>query len=198
MCVCFRSGFTFHGSPAHGPIRGEQQQQIVAVTMPLADFEHRLLAGHDVAAMPVDEHQPLEAVLNEVFQQAAQQIEIHAGRSRKRAGEIEVMVRVAQPQERREHDAVGQGLGRAADDLAQQHAVGEQRHVAAVLFQGRHRKDDGRVFGKRCHGRPRHLLQLHGRETPGGVLPGNRPGGGEKQTCRNYGPCAPARKEPIL
>ena len=41
-----------------------------------------------------------------------------------------------------EQDAVSEPLGDAADDLAQEQAVGEERHVAAVLLQGRDREDD--------------------------------------------------------
>ena len=47
-----------------------------------------------------------------------------------------------------EQDAVAEPLGGAADDLAQQQAVGEDGHVPAVLLQGRDREDDGRLRGQ--------------------------------------------------
>ena len=96
--------------------------------------------------------------VDQVVDQVAEKVEIRARRGRERAGEVDVMVRVAQPQERRPDHAVAQRLGRAADDFAQQHAVGKDGQVPPVLLDGRDRHDDRQVVRDRGHRRPAHLL----------------------------------------
>ena len=63
---------------------------------------------------------------------------------RERTRKVEVVVRVSQPLERQQ-DPILVADGRPSDDLAQQHAIGEQRHVTAVLLERGDRKHDGRV-----------------------------------------------------
>ena len=62
---------------------------------------------------------------------------------------------------RRDQDAVGQlGFG-AANDLTDQHAIGEHRQVVAMLFQGSQRDHDWRVLVERRDRGPAHLGKLH-------------------------------------
>jgi len=74
------------------PVSAKQQQQIRTVPMPLAYFKNGLFARDIIAAMPVDQHEPAEFMLNEVLQQTAKHIQVSARRRRKRAGKIEVML----------------------------------------------------------------------------------------------------------
>ena len=87
----------------------------------------------------------LEAVGNEVVDQIAEQIEVSARCGRERAGEIHVMVRVAQPEERRPDHAIAERAASQANDFPQQHAVGENGHMPPVLLEGRDRNDDRQV-----------------------------------------------------
>ena len=141
-------GIDLVGLAPQEPVGRRQEEQVVALAVALAGLEDRLLRRHDVAAVAVQEHDPAEAVTDQVVDQVAQQVEISPRRGRERAGEIEVMVRVAQPQERRPDHAVAERLGRAADDFAQQHAVGEDRQMPAMLLDGRDRHDDRQVASR--------------------------------------------------
>ena len=46
------------------------------------------------------------------------------------------MIRVAEPHQGREQDSIVKLFCRTTHDLAEQHTVGEDRHVSAVLLQG--------------------------------------------------------------
>jgi hypothetical protein len=73
-----------------------------------------------------------------------------------------VVVRVAQPHQRRDQHAVGHGLAGAPDDLADQEAVREDGHVVPVLLERGHRhhhRDVARQVGDLG---PGHVLQQHG------------------------------------
>jgi hypothetical protein len=100
-------------------------EQVAAAAVLLPQFEQGLLSGDDVAAVPIDQHDPPEAVEHEVLDHVAQEVEIDAGRGGHRAGKIEMMLRVAQPHERREEHAVLELLRNAADHFAQKQAVGK-------------------------------------------------------------------------
>ena len=147
---------------AERPVGRKQQQQIFSLAVPLPHLKHRLLARHDVAAVAVDEHDPLEAMKDEVLHQVDQHVEIGPRSGRKRAGKIEVMVGIAQPQQRRKQHAVANAFFGAAHHFAQQHAVGKHRHVAAVLFQRGHGKNNRRIFRQVGHLRPFEIGKLHG------------------------------------
>ena len=148
---------------AQSPVRREQEKQILALSVSLTHFKHSLFTGHIVAAVAVDQNQPLESVLDEVFQQPRKEIEINARRCGKRAGEIEVMIGVAEPLERREDDTFVQSQFCPANDLAQQHAVGKERHVAAMLFERSHRKHDGGILAQRGKVSPLEVGEVHAR-----------------------------------
>jgi hypothetical protein len=112
---------------------------------------------------PLRNDEALEAVGDEVLQQTVQQIEIHAWLCAERAGEIHVMMRIAQPRQRRdqEHAITHRRLG-AADELVREHAVGENRHVAAVLLQRGHGEHHRRVAAQRGDLVPFQIGELHG------------------------------------
>ena len=116
--------------------------------MLLAEFEDGLSSRHVVAAMAVEEDQTPETVLQEVLGQTLEQIEIGSGCGGERAREIEVMVRIAEPHQRREQYAVARRELGAPHDLAEQQAIGEERQMVAVLFQGRDGDDHRGVLGK--------------------------------------------------
>src|SRR5688500_9576440 len=82
---------------AKAPIRREEKQQVVALTMALAKFEHRLPARNIIASVAVDKHEPSKTVSHEILRQSVQQIQIRARRRRQRAGEIQMMIRISQP-----------------------------------------------------------------------------------------------------
>src|SRR5437870_3788453 len=87
------------------PIRGEQEEQILSVPVPLAHFEDRLLARNIISAVAIDEYEPPKTVLNKIFQEAVKQIEISPGRRGQRARKIQVMIGISQPHQRREKHA---------------------------------------------------------------------------------------------
>ena len=63
--------------------------------------------------MAVQQHDPAKPVRDEVVDQVAQQVEISPGRGRKRAGKVEMVMRVSQPEQGRPDDPVAQPLGDA-------------------------------------------------------------------------------------
>ena len=65
-----------------------------------------------------------------------------------------MMMRVAQPLQRRKERIAAQPLLRAPDNLAQQQAVGMQRHVAPVLFMRGDGNDDGSILAEGLNIRP--------------------------------------------
>lgn len=112
--------------------------------------------------MPVQKHDAAEAVRYEVLGEIDQHVKVDARGGGHRAGEVEMVVRIAQPHQRGEQHALMERLSDAAHDLAEQQAVGEQRHVPAVLLQGRDRHNDRRVMRQCRHLRPGHFQQFHG------------------------------------
>ena len=104
-----------------------------------------------------------------------EQIEVHACRGGERAGEVQVVVRIAEPLQRRE-----QALPRdrsqlhAADDFAEEQRIGEDRHVLAVLFERRDGEDDRRGLGQRGHGGPGEFGEFHRAASCGRVSSGLR------------------------
>lgn len=152
-------GFPRLGSEA--PVRGEEQEEVLAVTVALPEFEHGLASGHVVSAVAVQEDDPLEAVVDEVPGEAGEEVEVGPRRRRQRSLEVEVMVRVAKPGERGEQDLVGEGFADPSDDLAEQEAVGEEGQVVAVLFEGGDGDHDRRVSWERGNRRPREVREVH-------------------------------------
>ena len=75
--------------------------------MALPNLEDRLLGGDIVAAVAIDEDDPSESVDEETLDEVVEKIEIDPWRGLNGAGEVEVMVRIAEPLERREEDAIG-------------------------------------------------------------------------------------------
>ena len=137
--VLLQVGRGFPRSGTEVPVGGEQEQQVVSFAMALTQFEDGLTTGDVVSAVSVDEDQSLETVLNEVFGKTVEQIEIGARRGGQGAGEIEVVVRVAQPGQWCKQNLVTKRFLDPSENLTQQQAVGEERQVVPVLFQVRFR-----------------------------------------------------------
>jgi hypothetical protein len=114
----------------------------------------------------VEQDDPAEAVDDQVVDQVAEQVEIRPRRGRERPGEIHVVVRIAQPEQGGPDRALAHRLGGAADDLAQQHAVGEDGQMPPVLLDGRDRHHDRDVLRGPGHRRPAHLLELQDASPP--------------------------------
>lgn len=72
-----------------------------------------------------------------------------------------MVVRITQPLHRGEDDAFAQTLFNPARDFAQQHGVGRQRHVQAMLFKRRHRQHHRRIRHTCLDIRPGHFGELH-------------------------------------
>jgi len=129
--------------------------------VPLADLEDGLLARCDVAAVAVDEHDPSKAVRDQVLGQVVEQVEVDARTGRERSLEVHVVMRVSQPHERPDQHLVRHRRAHAPHDLADQQAVGEERHVLPMLLERRRRHHNGDVARQVADLRPRHLLQQH-------------------------------------
>lgn len=127
----------------------------------LANLEDRLLGGDVVAAVAVDEDDPPEAVDEETLDEVIEKIEVDPWRGRHGAGEVEVVVRVAEPLERGEEDALGHPRRHAGDDLPKKEAVGDHREMVPMLLDRRHRDHDGSVFGEGRYLGPGHLDEIH-------------------------------------
>jgi hypothetical protein len=144
------------------PVGGEQQEQIIAPPMPLANLEHSLLPWNVIPAMSVDEHETAEAMLDKILEQSSQQIQIRPWWGRQRSGKVEMVIRVAEPRERCEQDAIADPLRRPADDFAKEQAVGEERQVMPVLFECGDGKHDRSILVERLDRRPCQFRELHG------------------------------------
>lgn len=110
----------------------------------MADFEQRLAPRNVIAPVTVQEDQAAESLLEEVLCEAGQDIEISPGRCGKGSLKIEVMVGIAEPQERDEEHLRCKARPDALDELSQEQAVGEHRQVVAMLFEcgnGDHHRD---------------------------------------------------------
>jgi hypothetical protein len=100
-------------------------------------------------------------VREHVLGQVVEQVEIDARAGGERPREVHVVVRVPQPHERRDQHAVRHRHADAPHDLADQQAVGEDRHVVPVLLERRHRHQHRDVSRQVADLRPGHLLQQH-------------------------------------
>jgi hypothetical protein len=109
----------------------------------------------------VDEHDPTEAVREQVLPQIVEQVEIDARAGGERPREVHVVVRVPEPHERGDQHAVRHRHADAPHDLADQQAVGEDRHVVPVLLERRHRHQHRDVSRQVADLGPGHLLQQH-------------------------------------
>ena len=86
--------------------------------------------------MAVQEHDPAKPVGDEIVDQIAQQVEVGPGRGRERAGKVEMMVRVSQLGQGGPDDPVPRPLGNGPHDFFQQHTVGEDWQMPALLLNG--------------------------------------------------------------
>jgi len=111
--------------------------------------------------MAVDEHDPAKAVADPVLGQVVEQIEVDARAGGERPLEVHVVMRVAEPHERRDQHPVRHRRADAPHDLADQQAVGEDRHVLTVLLERRHRHHYRNVARQVTDLRPGHLLKQH-------------------------------------
>lgn len=154
------------------PVGGEEEEEVGALAVGLAEFEDGLAAWDIVAAMAIEEDDAPEAVLEEVLGEAVEEVEVGAGLGGKGAGEVEVMMGIAEPRERGEEHAVAELEPGAADDLAEEEAVGEERKMMTVLFQGGDGDDDGCGTGEGGDGRPRQIGEVHVDGASGRGVPG--------------------------
>ena len=82
---------------AQAPIGGEEKEHVFALAMALPQFEHRLPARHVIPSVAVHKHDPPEAVLEHIFREPIERIEIDARGRGERAGEIKMMIGIAEP-----------------------------------------------------------------------------------------------------
>jgi hypothetical protein len=121
----------------------------------LPNFKHNLSARNVIAAVSINEDQASKTVLEEILKQSAQEVEIRPRWSGQRSGEIEVMIRIPEPGERREQDPIGDALCSPVNDFAQEQAVGEERQVMSVLLERGDGKHDRYIFVEGLDRRPR-------------------------------------------
>src|SRR4051794_39716099 len=95
--------------------------------------------------MSIDKDQASETVLKEIFRETIQQIEIDARRGGQRPLEIEVMIRISQPEERCKERTRFESRSHAADDLTEQQAIREYRQMFSMLFERRDRNDNRNI-----------------------------------------------------
>jgi hypothetical protein len=145
LALC-QSRIRFPRARSEAPIRGEEEQDIVALPVPLAQFEDRLLARHIISAMAIDENDSPKSMLEEILRQPVKRIEIHPRRRRERARKIEMMIRIAEPGERGEKRAVIESHRHTPHNLAEQQAVSEHWHVMPVLLESGDRENHRCVF----------------------------------------------------
>jgi len=143
------------------PVGGEEEEEVVAGAVILAEFEDGLFAGYDVAAMAVEEENAFEAVMEVVFGEVAEEVEVEAGGGGDGAGVIGVVVGVAEPLEGREEGGVSDLGFRATEDFAEEKAIGIDREVMAVLFDSGDGDEDGGVFVEGLHRGPCHVGDVH-------------------------------------
>lgn len=142
------------------PVGAEEQEKILPLPVPLPHLEDRLFARHVVPPVPVEQQQPTEAVTDEILQQPRQQINVKPRFRRERPRKIEMMMRVAEPLQRREQGGRAQSLLGPARDLPHEQGIGEEWGVRPVLLERSHRKHHGRIpvkggdFGPSVFGEP--------------------------------------------
>ena len=151
---------------AQAPVGREEEKNVIALSMPLAQFKDRLPPRHIVAAVTIEEEDAPKAMLEEILRQPIEQVEVDARCRRERAGKVKVMVRVPQPQQRRKQRALLKPGRHPPHHLAEQQAIGKKRHVMSVLFECRHGKDHRRVLRQGGDGRPGKIGEIHARVLP--------------------------------
>jgi hypothetical protein len=110
----------------------------------------------------IQEDDSFESMRDKILHEAVQEIDVNARRGGESAREINMMVGIAKPGERREQDAILKLPGDTPHDFAEQHAVGEKRQMVPMLFERSQRDDDRRVLAQRLDFRPRKVSELHG------------------------------------
>ena len=151
------------GTGAEAPVGRHEEEEIGTSAVALANLKDRLLGRDVVAAVAIDEDDPSESVNEETLDEVVEKIEVDPWRGRDGAGEVEVMVRIAEPLERREEDAIGHPRRHAGDDLPEEKAVGDHGEMMPVLLDRRHRDHHRGVFGEGRHLGPGHLDEVHDR-----------------------------------
>ena len=109
-------------------------------------------------------------------------------------------MRVAEPLQRGEQHAPGDGGElHAADDFAEEHTIGEHRHVPTVLFECGDREHDGGLPGQRCDRRPGQVGKFHAgyRAGDGTGTVYRRDTGWVRNRCLFRGPRSDKKQLPI-
>ena len=129
-----RSADVYTGSCfANGEVNLVGNEAILAWHVQSGSWDGMQLDGLTVAAAvraratlgdPYADPYPAKSVLDKVFNQPIQGIQVGSRRSGHCSGEIEMMIGVSKPEQRREQNSIFQLFIRAAHDLAEQHAVG--------------------------------------------------------------------------
>ena len=155
-------GVRFPRAGAEAPVGAEQEEQVGSGPMALPEFEDGLASGDVVSAVAVQEHNPMESVGEEVPGESGEEVEVGAWWRGKGALEVEMVIGVSEPGQRREQDLVPHLFLYAADDFTEEHAVGEEGKVVAVLLEGGDRNHHRRGPGKGRHGGPGKIREFHG------------------------------------
>lgn len=130
--------------------------------MTLAQFEDRLTARDIVAAVAVEKDHPLETVPQHILRKAHQQVQIRTRRRRQCSGKIEVMIRIAEPEDWSKHDRTGQGHLSPTDYLSHELGIGEHRQMDSMLLQCSDGKHDRRFTRQRSQLRRSEFGEVHG------------------------------------
>jgi hypothetical protein len=93
----------------------------------LADLEGRLLGRNIVAPMPIDKYDSAKSLLDRIVHQTAEKIEIDPRGSREGSVEIQVMVGVTHPHDRRKNDAIVHSQRYPIDQCLRQERIGPNR-----------------------------------------------------------------------
>src|SRR5688500_18110497 len=107
------------------PGGGEQKQHVVAQPLFLAQLEDGLASADIIPAVVIDEDDPAKIVLQKIVGEPVEQIEIETRRGGERAGELEVMMRIAEPHQRRKEHLGFERGGGAPDHFTKEQAVGK-------------------------------------------------------------------------
>lgn len=127
----------FAGFRTEQPISCEEQEEILFVAIFLAEFESGLSSGNVIAAMAIEKDNAAETVVEEILREIGEEVEVGARRGRERAGKIEVVMGIAQPEQGGKESAFFEGFPGPADNFTQQHAISEEGQMAAMLLEGR-------------------------------------------------------------
>ena len=135
------AGIAKPGFSTEVPVGREEEEEIVAFAVFLPGLEDCLFAGSIVAAVAVEKKESGESMGNEVLKEAIKQVKVDAGFGRKGAGKVHVVMRIAQPHERRDEDAFTHLGFDAANEFVREETVGVYRHVTPVLLKRGKGKD---------------------------------------------------------